>query len=194
LKAHILEEENNLKTLISDFETQKILESEQRHELELLVFEIAKFGLSELQVAKDKRDQALNKRYKVESDLSTNENRKKDLSQRLDEIKERIDLSQEKIERMEKIRKTVEILGAIRDAYRSIQPKLRCEFVKVLRNFVQQVLDSLVCGETPMLNVIIDETYTPYVKSETGIDREVSNLSGENAHCLHLRTVLAWDN
>ena len=29
-----------------------------------------------------------------------------------------------------------------------------------------------------MLNVVIDETYTPYVKSETGVDREVSNLSG----------------
>ncbi len=186
LKAHILEEENNLKTLISDFETQQILEAEQRRELEVLAFEIAKFDLSELQVAKDKKDQALNKRYKAESDLNTNENRKKDLAQRLDDIKERIDLAQEKMERMEKIRKTVEILGAIRDAYRSIQPKLRCEFVKVLRNFVQQVLDSLVCGETPMLNVIIDETYTPYVKSETGVDREVSNLSGGE------RTLLAF--
>ena len=87
---------------------------------------------------------------------------------------------------MEKIRKTVEVLGAIRDAYRSIQPKLRSEFVKVLRNFVQQVLDSLVGGETPMLNVVIDETYTPYVKSETGVDREVSNLSGGE------RTLLAF--
>ena len=79
---------------------------------------------------------------------------------------------------MEKIRQTVELLSAIRDAYRSIQPKLRSEFVKVLRNFVQQILDSLVGGETPMLNVVIDETYTPYVKSEAGVDREVSNLSG----------------
>ncbi len=87
--------------------------------------------------------------------------------------KERINLAQEKLERMEKIRRTVEILGAIRDAYRSIQPKLRSEFVKVLRNFVQQVLDSLVGGEAPMLNVVIDETYTPYVKSESGVDREV---------------------
>ena len=114
------------------------------------------------------------------------ENHKKDLFKRLDEIKERINLAQEKLERMEKIRRTVEVLGAIRDAYRSIQPKLRSEFVKVLRNYIQQVLDGLVGGEGPMLNAIIDETYTPYVKSEAGVDREVSNLSGGE------RTLLAF--
>ena len=97
--------------------------------------------------ARRQKDQAFKQYYVVESDLRTKENRKKDLAQRLDDTKERINLAQEKIERIEKIRKTVEMLGAIRDAYRSIQPKLRSEFVKVLRNFVQQVLDSLVGGE-----------------------------------------------
>ena len=94
---------------------------------------------------------------------------------------------------MEKIRRTVEVLSAIRDAYRSIQPKLRSEFVKVLRNFVQQVLDSLVGGETPMLNVVIDETYTPYVKSEAGVDREVSQPLRRRTHaCWRLLTVWDW--
>jgi exonuclease SbcC len=87
---------------------------------------------------------------------------------------------------MEKIVKVVEIISGIRDAYRSIQPKLRSEFVKILRNFVQQVLDSLVGGEGPMINVLIDETYTPYVKSESGVERDVSNLSGGE------RTLLAF--
>jgi exonuclease SbcC len=118
--------------------------------------------------------------------LRTKESRKKDLLTRLDETKERIDHAQEKLERMHRITRTVEVLGAIRDAYRSIQPKLRSEFVKVLRNFVQQVLDSLVSGEAPLLNVVVDETYTPYVKSESGADREVSNLSGGE------RTLLAF--
>jgi exonuclease SbcC len=103
----------------------------------------------------------------------------------MDEIKERIDIAQEKVARMEKIGKTVEVIGAIRDAYRSIQPKLRGEFVKVLRNFVQQVLDGLV-GEAPLLNVVVDETYTPYVMSESGVEREVANLSGGE------RTLLAF--
>jgi exonuclease SbcC len=186
LKPRITEEEINLKKLSAELEAHQRIEVEQHTELEALQFEIRRFDLSELQTSKDKKEQALRQYYAVESDLRTKENRKKDLALRLDAIKDRINLAQEKLERMEKIRKTIEILSAIRDAYRSIQPKLRSEFVKVLRNFVQQVLDSLVAGETPMLNVVIDETYTPYIKSEAGVDREVSNLSGGE------RTLLAF--
>lgn len=186
LKARISEEENNFNNLQAELSAQKSLEAEQRSELELLQFEISRFDLSELQAAKEKKDQSLKQYYELESDLRTKEIRKKDLSRQLDDIKNRINLAQEKLERVEKIRKTIDVLSAIRDAYRSIQPKLRSEFVKVLRNFVQQVLDSLVAGETPMLNVVIDETYTPYVKSEAGVDREVTNLSGGE------RTLLAF--
>ena len=186
LKNRLSEEENNFNNLSSEFEEKQKLEADLRLQLELVQFEIGKFDLSELDAARTLREQAFQQYYMLESDLHTKENRKKDLFRRLDETKERINLAQEKLERMEKIRRTIEVLGAIRDAYRSIQPKLRSEFVKVLRNFVQQVLDSLVGGETPMLNVVIDETYTPYVKSETGVDREVSNLSGGE------RTLLAF--
>jgi exonuclease SbcC len=181
-----VEEEGNLKTLSVQLEAQQQLAVKQQSELEALRQEIARFDLSELQIAKDRRDQALRQYYAVQSDLATKENRKKDTARRLDELKDRINLAQEKLERMEKIRRTTELLSAIRDAYRSIQPKLRSEFVKLLRNFVQQILDSLVGGETPMLNVVIDDSYTPYVKSEAGVDREVSNLSGGE------RTLLAF--
>ncbi|MCL5877300.1 MAG: SMC family ATPase [Candidatus Bathyarchaeota archaeon] len=185
LKARIAEEEGNLKNLAAELEAQQRLEVAQQTELDACVAEIAKFDLSELQAAKDRKDHALKQYYAVESDLRTKENRKTDLARRLDDTKDRINLAQEKLERMEKIRRTIELLSAIRDAYRSIQPKLRSEFVKVLRNFVQQILDSLVGGETPMLN-IIDDTYSPYVKSESGVTREVSNLSGGE------RTLLAF--
>jgi len=186
LKNRLIEEENNLNSLLSEFEAKQKLEADLRLQLELVQFETGKFDLAELDEARTQQKKALQQSYMLESDLQTKENRKKDLFKQLDEIKERINLAQEKLERMEKIRRTVEVLGSIRDAYRSIQPKLRGEFVKVLRNFVQQVLDSLVGGEGPMLNVIIDETYTPYVKTETGVDREVSNLSGGE------RTLLAF--
>ncbi len=186
LKARITEEESNLTNISNELEEKQKIDSDLRSQMELVQFEICKFNLSDVEEARIHREHAFKQYYVVESDLRTKENRKKDLAQRLDDIKERINLAQEKLERMEKIRKTVEVLGAIRDAYRSIQPKLRSEFVKVLRNFVQQVLDGLVGGETPMLNVVIDETYTPYVKSETGVDREVSNLSGGE------RTLLAF--
>jgi DNA repair protein SbcC/Rad50 len=186
LKNRLSEEEINLQTLSCEFEEKQRLELDLRLQLEQVQFEIRRFDLSELDAARAQREGAFKQYYVVDSDLRTKENRKKDLFKRLDEIKERINFAQEKLERMEKIRKTVAILGSIRDAYRSIQPKLRSEFVKVLRNFVQQVLDGLVGGEGPMLNVVIDETYTPYVKTEAGVDREVSNLSGGE------RTLLAF--
>jgi exonuclease SbcC len=186
LKARIAEEEGNLKNLVAELKVHQLLETSQKAELEACVTEIAKLDLPQLQATKDRKDQALKQYYAIESDLRTKENRKVDLSRRIDNAKDRINLAQEKLERMEKISRTVDLLSAIRDAFRSIQPKLRSEFVKVLRNFVQQVLDSLVGGETPMLNIVIDETYTPYVKSESGVAREVSNLSGGE------RTLLAF--
>jgi len=186
LKMRLSEEEKNLGDLAAEVEAKRQLETELGGQLEALRFEIGRFDMADLEAARAQREQAFTQYYRVESDLRTKESRKKDLLTRLDETKERIDHAQEKLERMQKIARTVEVLGAIRDAYRSIQPKLRSEFVKVLRNFVQQVLDGLVGGEAPLLNVVVDETYTPYVKSESGADREVSNLSGGE------RTLLAF--
>jgi exonuclease SbcC len=186
LKTRINEETQALDELSREFEEKQKIEKELRAQLEALQTEISKFDISELETARTQRERAFKQYYLLDSELRTKENRKKDLVKRLDEIKERIDNAQQKIERMKKIVKIVEILSTIRVAYRSIQPKLRSEFVKVLRNFVQQVLDSLVGGEGPLINVLIDETYTPYVKSESGVEREVSNLSGGE------RTLLAF--
>jgi exonuclease SbcC len=186
LHARLGEEEKNLSDLTVEVEGKRRLEAELGGQLVALRFEIGRFEVSDLEAARVRREQAFTQYYRLEADLRTKENRKKDLLGRLDEVKERIDHAQEKLERMQKIGRTVEVLGAIRDAYRSIQPKLRSEFVKVLRNFVQQVLDSLVGGEAPLLNVVVDETYTPYVKSESGADRDVSHLSGGE------RTLLAF--
>ncbi len=133
LKARMVEEENNLRTLSEEFEDKQKLDMQLRSELQQVQLEIAKFNLSDVDTARTQREQAFRQFYALESDLRTKENRKKDLAQRLDDTKERINLAQEKLERMEKIRRTVEVLGAIRDAYRSIQPKLRSEFVKVLQ-------------------------------------------------------------
>jgi len=186
LKTRINEESRTLAELSKEFEKKQKLENGLRVQLGTVRVEIGKFEISELEAVRVQREQAFRQYYSLESELRTKENRKKDLIKRLDEIKERIDQAQKKIERMEKIVKVVEIIGGVRDAYRSIQPKLRSEFVKVLRNFVQQVLDSLMGGEGPLIDVLIDETYTPYVKSESGVEREVLNLSGGE------RTLLAF--
>lgn len=186
LKERLSEEDRNLSDLMSEVKAKQRFEKELNGQLEALLFEISRFDIADLESARERREQAFAQYYRVESELRTKESRKKDLLARLDEIKERIDHAQEKLERMQKIARTVEMLGAIRDAYRSIQPKLRCEFIKVLRNFVQQVLDGLVGGEAPLLNVVVDDKYSPYIKSESGADREVINLSGGE------RTLLAF--
>jgi exonuclease SbcC len=185
-KLRLNEEENALAELEKESDEQQKREVEIRKQLESAHLEISEFDISALEAAKTQREQAFRQYYTLESDLRTKESRKKDLTNRLEEVKDRIDVAQKKLERMEKIVKVVGIINGIREAYRSIQPKLRSEFVKVLRNFVQQVLDDLTGGEGSFLNVLVDETYTPYVMSESGREREVSNLSGGE------RTLLAF--
>ena len=186
LKLRITEEENNLTKLTEEFKTQQKFETDQRTQYTLIQNELAQLNLSDLDTARTRRDQAFKQYYCLVSDLKTKENHKKDLLRRIDEIKMRIDRAQEKTEKIEKLERVIEILGAMRDAYRSIQPKLRREFVKILRVCIQQILDSITSSETPLLNIIIDDTYTPYMKTESGVDREVSNLSGGE------RTLLAF--
>lgn len=186
LRLRIGEEETALLELAKESEEQQKMEAEIREQLKNVRAEIGRFDLSKLESAKDRREQAFRQHATLESDLRAGEGRKEDLTARLEEMGNRIDVAQQKLERVEKITKAIQITETIRDAYRSIQPKLRSEFVKVLRNFVQQVLDDLTGGEGSFLNVLIDETYTPYVISESNVEREVTNLSGGE------RTLLAF--
>lgn len=186
LKSRINEETAALGELSIELEEKQKQEHEQLLQIEAVRIEISSFNTSQLETARTQREQAFKQYYLLESDLRTKENRKKDLSKRLDNMKDRIDNTQQKIERMEKIAKTVGIINGIRDAYRSIQPKLRSEFVKILRNFAQQILDNITGEAGPFLNIMIDESYTPFIKSDSDVEREVSNLSGGE------RTLLAF--
>lgn len=148
--------------------------------------DIAKFDVVELESARKLRDDAFSSYSGAKHELKGLEQRKGDLALRVDSLKERLDNAQEKIERKEKIGRLGEIIDRIRGAYRSIQPKLRGEFVMYLQKTVQQVLDSLVADGEPSLFVKIDESYSPLVSSEMGYVREVSSLSGGE------RTLLAF--
>lgn len=186
LKSRMDDESQVLTGLLKELDEKRQMRMETQTLLEALRGEICTLDMSELEAARDHREQLLGQYHVLQSDLRTRTNRKDDFVKRLDDARERIDLAQQKIERMERIVKIGEIISCIRDAYRNIQPKLRREFVQVLRNFVQQVLDGLVGDEGPMLNVTIDETYAPYVTSEGGVERDVINLSGGE------RTLLAF--
>jgi exonuclease SbcC len=177
-KNQVEEKQESLTKFSAEIEDSKEEQKRLQKQLDETREEITRFDVSELASARKLRDDAFSKYSKAKYELENLERRKKDLSSRVDELKERLDNTQKKIERKEKIGKLLGIIDRIRAAYRSIQPKLRSEFVKYLQSTVQQVLDNLT-GETgPALLVRIDESYSPYVSSEEGYEREVTNLSG----------------
>jgi len=186
LKTRIREDTATLNGLSYELSEKQKLQKEMTKRLESIRTELSRFDSTELETAKSLSRRAFQQYSSLESELQSKENGKKLLTRRLDDVKDRIDQAQQKIERMGKISEAVELISGIRDAYRSIQPKLRSEFVTILRSFVQQVMDKLVADEGPPLNVLIDENYTPYILSDVRIEREVSHLSGGE------RTLLAF--
>ncbi len=186
IKGRIAEEHQSLDKLSAEFENAQQQKKRLRNQLTATRAEIAKFDVTELESARKLRDDAFEHYSATKSSLEMMKRRKKDIALRMDNLKERLDHAQQKIERMEKIEKLLEIIDSIRGAYRNIQPKLRSEFVTYLQRTVQQQVDSLVGDTGPALIVRIDETYTPLVSSEEGYEREVSNLSGGE------RTLLAF--
>ena len=186
LKRRVAEEHKSLNNLSAEFEEKQQQEKMFRDQLSAVRSEMTKFDITELETARKLRDEAFTQFSNVKHRLETVESRKRDLTSRMDELKERLDHAQQKVERMEKIKRLLGIMEGIRGAYRSIQPRLRSEFVTYLQRVVQQVLDGLIGEAGPTLMVKIDETYSPLVRSEEGFERDVSNLSGGE------RTLLAF--
>jgi len=186
IKLQITEKKEALSKLSAEVEDAQKQKKELQKQLDETREEIAKFDVTELESARKLQRNAFTEHLNTKHEMDVLEQRKADLGLRVDELKERLENAQKKLERKEKIEKLLEILDRIRGAYRSIQPKLRSEFVKYLQITVQQVLDSLVGDVGPTMNLKIDETYSPFVCSEEGYEREVSNLSGGE------RTLLAF--
>ncbi|KPV64339.1 MAG: DNA double-strand break repair Rad50 ATPase [Candidatus Bathyarchaeota archaeon BA2] len=186
IKGRVAEEREFLNKLSAEFEDAQQQEKRLRGQLSATRAEITKFDVTDLESTRKLRDAAFEQYSATKSRLEMMERSKGDIALRMDDLKERLDHAQQKIEKMEKIEKLLEVIDGIRGAYRSIQPKLRSEFVMYLQRTVQQELDELVGYAGPTLTVKIDETYTPFVSGEGGYEREVSNLSGGE------RTLLAF--
>ena len=186
LQKQITEKQESLTNFSTQLKETKDKEKRLQKQLDETKDEIAKFDVSELESARKRQKEAIVVHLNAKNELKNLEGRKADLGLRVDELKERLDNVQRKIERKGKIEKLLEIIDRIRVAYRSIQPKLRSEFVTYLQMTVQQVLDSLTGDVGPALNIKIEESYSPLVSSEEGYEREVANLSGGE------RTLLAF--
>ncbi|MCS7119937.1 MAG: SMC family ATPase [Candidatus Bathyarchaeota archaeon] len=172
MKAMILEKEN---------EEQNLL----RH-LESLRSNIREVDAKDLEKASRERAQAYEQLLDLQHKLSSLEFQKREILKRLETLKERLDAAEKKISRVERIGKIIDLAQEIRAAYRSIQPKLRGEFVAYLERFTQQILDDLIGFERTPLEIKIDENYTPIVWGQEGYERSAMNLSGGE------RTLLAF--
>ena len=186
LKGRVSDERQELEKLSKEFEEKQLLEKQLREKLNTIRKEIVRFDLAQLEKARKLRDQAFMEYSDVKNRLETTETRKNDLAFRMEELKQRIDNAQQKLDRKQRIERLLEIVTGVRDAYRSIQPRMRSEFVIYLQRMIQQFLDDLTGGVGPSLIVEIDETYSPIVTGEEGYEREVTNLSGGE------RTLLAF--
>ena len=123
-----------------EFEGKQQQEKEFREQLNTVRTEIAKFDLTQLELARKLRDEAFIQFSELKNGLQLKEARKRDIATRIEELKQRLDNAQQKMERTKRIGELLEIVNGIRGAYRSIQPRLRGEFVAYLQRMVQQVL------------------------------------------------------
>lgn len=174
-----LEEEHRfLAALSKEFEDKQREEENARRQLANLRKEISQFDMTELEKAQ-RLQRAVHGEYtKITYALQTVESQKREISLRMDSLKERLERAEKKADRLLSVRKILEIANEIRGAYRSIQPKLRSEFVTYLEKVVQQELEELMGPEDTLPNVRISQDYTPVVESQGGHERNVSNLSG----------------
>ncbi len=185
-KTRISDEQQELEKLSKEFDEKQLVEKQLREQLASVRKEIATFDLSRLENARELREGASVEHSLLKSKLETTETRREDLAARMEELKQRLDNAQGKMDRMKRIESLLQIVTDVRDAYRSIQPRMRSEFVSFLQRMIQQFLDNLTGSIGPSLTVVIDENYSPITKSEEGFEREVTNLSGGE------RTLLAF--
>jgi exonuclease SbcC len=147
-------------------------------ELETLRSRIREFDVSKLDEAQKSQFAAFEQHSSLKHTTQTIEMSITEASKRLETLEKQLNDAQKKASRLETVRNVLELAQEIRQAYRSIQPRLRGEFVKYLEKVVQQVLDELTGTEGPMVSVKIDENYTPIVEGEDGYERNIMNLSG----------------
>jgi len=157
-----------------------------REELAYVHSQIEEFNALKLEEIQKQRDAIFGEYASLKSKAQSIEDQKLEISKRIDDLKERLEIAKSKISRLEKVKKIIELIQEIRQSYRSIQPKLRGEFIFYLERTVQQILDELSGADSSSIQIKMDENYTPIVKGVSGHQRRVSNLSGGE------RTLLAF--
>jgi exonuclease SbcC len=173
-------------------EAQNRLEQSRRDEgtladeLRSLRLKVEEFDVTELDKAQEESMAAYAQFSDLKHKVQSIETNKSEIFKRLQTLEERLKIAEQKTSRLEKVNKVTILAQEIRQAYRSIQPRLRGEFVRYLERVVQQVLDELTGMEESAISIKIDENYTPIIEGQKGYERGTLNLSGGE------RTLLAF--
>jgi len=174
-----------LEELNAQLTEKQQLHTQLNERLSAISKEISKFDTKQLEEAKLNRDKVYGYYSSLKTKLESGEKTVEERSKRVEDLKRRLDLAEEKIKRKERIEKLLKAIGDFRDAYKAVGPKLREEIVSGLTYYVQQVMDKMAAGTERQYTVEIDENYTPSLR-EAEHWRDVSLLSGGE------RTMLAF--
>ncbi|MBS7640075.1 MAG: SMC family ATPase [Candidatus Bathyarchaeia archaeon] len=174
----IEDEKKALNKIVEEMRVKEIELNEVRRQLEETLSMIAGFDYSALEEAQKRYNEAFEEYSNIKSRVQILETQRSEIVNRLNNLKWRLDMAQKKMERLEKVKRILTFIEEARTAYRSIQPRIRSDFVKYLEKLVQQILDELMGPEKPPLSVSIDESYTPIMRGEEGYERGAHNLSG----------------
>lgn len=172
------DEEKVLNKTIEEMRTREIDLKEARKQLEELSSMISGFNYSVLKEIQKRYNEAFERYSSLKYRIQALEAQRDEIMSRLNNLKLRLDVAQKKMERLEKVKRILVFIEEARQAYRSIQPKIRGDFVKYLERIIQQILDDLMGPEKTPLLVSIDESYTPIIEGEEGFERSIHHLSG----------------
>ncbi|MEM2272998.1 MAG: AAA family ATPase [Candidatus Bathyarchaeia archaeon] len=172
------DEKKALNKIIEEMKNKEMEINNERRQLEEILSMASRFDYTRLEEAQKQYNEAFERFSNLKYRIQALEAQRNEIINRLNNLKWRLDVAQKKMERLEKVKKILVFIEEARQAYRSIQPRVRGDFVKCLERIVQQILDELTEPEKSPFLVKIDENYTPLIEGERGYERGAQNLSG----------------
>jgi len=147
-------------------------------ELEAVEREMATFNIEELERARSTWREALQEYSPYKDRVRSQERSIHDKSALLESLEERLKNAEEKLRRIEKAEKVVELVRYLREIYKDVAPSLRRTYIEGLREAVQSELDALMAKSGRSFYLDIDSEYTPILAEESKYRRSVDFVSG----------------
>ena len=177
LQARIEDERASLTRAERELDSTKMRLEMLKVELEALDEKLSGFDMRALEEARKELEEKRRELIELEAREKELRARKELVRERLRDCEERLERIEEKRRRAERAARLVKLVKLLRSAYRSVQPHLRTEIVKLASAYVQRVLDEISGPEGASVLVEIGQDYTPTVKVN-GRERSIAHLSG----------------